>query len=521
MTLSVETKRAREGARSSQISKGQSKRLLFDPKHARERAGREFEASSRMRGRLAGIGKIAQNTRDANAARVAEGRAPILPVPIHHAKEPCTVQRKPAENSLPAVCAIPESRCGKPLVPPAPSREMRRNQYRLLDKLRRISRKATRNCRKHRLSTEVQLLCDPEHEGRVIVGGVQTCHSVWGCPVCAQAIQTRRGLEIEHALRRWKGDAIDRIGPPGATAYMLTLTLRHHAGHELQRTFDVVVAAYKGFFAGRRGQRLHRELGIAHHVRSAELTWSSDNGWHPHLHAIVFTNGPLSDDQLQRLNDRWHESVAAAPDFQEGLAPNEEHGCKCRELWLESDGTYLQKMFQELTGLGKVPADGHYSYWQVAEQAGSGDRRMIGVWTRAQKVLFRRKQLTWSLGAKDAFGLRDLTDEMLEDPNGVKATQLAETLEIRIPGHVWDEGFRRDPFFLSNTLAAASAAIKSGDYSSLLALLSARLARQGGGSDCLRKTRDFCSALDRQASKPRSTVFNEAGARGAIARAAS
>jgi hypothetical protein len=433
--------------------------------------------------------------------------------------EPCSdIGHFRGANRQPLVSQSVNSATGPPLVLETEGMRFYR-AYRLLDQLRNISRNSTARCRRFRIAQTVQVFADGEH---VTVSGVQTCHNPWGCPVCSLAIQIRRAGEIEYALEHWKGDAVDRIGPFGATAYMLSLTVRHGISHHLEDTVSVVTDAWGDFFAGRAGQDLHRRLGIKHFVRSLEVTWGPEHGWHPHLHVAILTTDPLRPEEVAELNERWHQSVRATENFRESFAPNQGHGCDIKELWRNSDGKYLQKMFLELTDVGaKDAAEGHMSYWQVAEAAAKGDQRMIRVWREAQHALYRKKQLTWSKGSKAAFGIPDLTDEMLSDEQGVDATNLAETLQIEIPGRVWDEGFRRDPLFLSTTLAAVSAAARSGDYSSLLALLSERLARQGGGSDCLRETRDFCSALLRQLSKSRSTGLESDGAVGAVVNALS
>ncbi len=495
-------------------------RLVHDPSRARKRARQRFESSSRERGRCAAVAGVAQDVREANQARIADGREAIEPFPPPPAMIGACSQigHFSRANRQPIVCHSVEAAVDKPLVCETDGMRFYR-AYRLLDQLRNISRNSTARCRRFRIAKTVQVFADGDH---VTISGVQTCHNAWGCPVCSLAIQIRRAAEIEWALDHWKGDVPDRIGPNQATAYMLSLTVRHGINHKLADTVSVVTDAWGDFFAGRAGQELHRRLGINHFVRSLEVTWSPEHGWHPHLHVVIFTNDPLRPEELEELDGRWHEAVRDTENFRKSFSPNQARGFNVKEIWKNSDGKYLQKMFLELTDVGaKEAAEGHLSYWQVAEQAAKGDPRMIRVWREAQDALFRKKQLTWSKGSKAAFGIPDLTDEMLCDEQGVDATNLAETLQIEIPGRVWDEGFRRDPLFLSTTLAAISAAARGGDYSSLLALLSERLARQGGGSDCLRETRDFCSALARQLSKSRSTGLESDGAVGAVVKALS
>jgi hypothetical protein len=176
------------------------------------------------------------------------------------------------------------------------------------------------------------------------------------------------------------------------------------------------------------------------------------------------------------------------------MRPNLRRAVKVTDLRKGSDGRYLQKLFFELTAPAtKKAGNGNLSYWQVAEKAATGDNRYIAVWKEAQDALFGRKQLTWSHGSKRVFGIPDLTDETLVDEDGIDVTPLADTLQIDIPGDVWDEGWRRDPLFGSRVVAALRVAAATGDYGGLLSLLSSDLARQHGGRSCAIGPREFCA----------------------------
>lgn len=489
--------------------------LKTEPGRARKRARRKFEADARKRGRRACAGKVRQDVVIANDNRREDGKEPIFPAPPPAATPNGCVPIRPWErvNRQTLLSPTVAENSAQPLVVETDEFKFSR-AYRLLDRLRPISKNSTAQCRRFRIAKDVQIFCDGQ---TVKVSGVCTCHNGWGCPVCALAIQIRRGGEIETAIERWKGDGPIRLGPWGATAYMLTGTVRHGISHKLRETSGLIIDAWGNFFAGRAGQELRRRLGIQHSIRALEATWGPENGWHPHLHIVILTSRPLNLDEQAELDQRWHDAIQQAVGYREAFKPNEEHGFKCTELWRKSDGRYLQKMFRELSDFGSKEADEqNLTYWEVADRAALGDQRMIRVWLEAQKALFRKKQLTWSHGSKEALGILDLTDETLADEDGVAAPNLAETLQIQIPGRVWDAGFRADPLFLSTTLAAIQHATRSGDYSSLLALLSERLSRQGGGFDCGRETRDFCSALARQLSYSLARGSSEAGAVGAV-----
>ena len=399
-----------------------------------------------------------------------------------------------AENSA---CAPPEPRpcckhghpmpispgiCGDELLIEADGLELKK-AYRLLDKLRPISRNRTARCRRFRLQKTVQIMSDGE---RSWVSGVQTCNNVWGCPVCASQIQRERAGLVDFAIDRWIGYGAQRKGPANAHAYLLTLTIRHAVSHRLKQTSQLVADAWTLMFAGREGQETRERLGLAHFVRALEPTYGLENGWHPHLHIVLLTEGVIDEDTLEYLRQRWAECVRKAgldgEGFHDEFAPNDERGVKLRELFQSRDGRYVSKLFLELTSYKtKEGRDGNFTWWQIAELAGNGDKRMIAVWQEAQHALFGRKQLTWSHGTADFFGIRDLVEEDIDHPDGVKAEDVRDVFQIEIPGKVWDEAWRRDRWFLSTLLASVTQAAASGNWGALLALLSAELSRAGGG----------------------------------------
>jgi hypothetical protein len=274
---------------------------------------------------------------------------------------------------------------------------------------------------------------------------------------------------------------------------MLTGTLRHAVSHKLATTSKVIADAWSLFFTGREGQEIREQLGVEFTIRALEATYGDENGWHPHLHIVVFSNQSWSAKQKERIEERWRWAIESTAGYQQAFRPNEARGMNIAEVWKKSDGHYLQKMFLELTAPGyKKAGNGNLTYWEVAEQAAAGSRRHVHIWQEAQDALFGRKQLTWSHRAKAFFGIEELADEALAHEDGIDATSIADTLQIEIPGPVWDDGWRRDRRFGSKVVAALRHAAESGDYGSLLALLSASLSRQGGGAGCS-EGRELCA----------------------------
>src|SRR3954470_19901756 len=56
--------------------------------------------------------------------------------------------------------------------------------------------------------------------------GLVTCGSVWACPCCSAKIAARRAEELSTVMRS--------VLTAGGSASLITLTMRHHAGHKLK-----------------------------------------------------------------------------------------------------------------------------------------------------------------------------------------------------------------------------------------------------------------------------------------------
>jgi hypothetical protein len=466
--------------------------LKRDETRKEKRSSAKLRALGRLGDRRQADGRIRDDIWISNLARVEAGLPainPKLPPPPEYFQV-SKLQRIAPELARDFVG--PKSvACAEPLIVETDAHRVHR-AYRLLDRLRPISRNRTAQCRRFRLSKTIQAFVTPDGKS-VKLAGLCSCNNVWGCPVCSLAIQIERGGEIEYALDQWIGDSPERVGPHDARAYMFTGTLRHNRSHSLEKTLAVVTEAWSWFFSGSEGKKFRRLLGVKHVIRALESTYG-ESGWHPHLHCVLMTDRTWSFGDLKRIVKRWRWALTCTDSYKPDMRPTLKRAVKVTDLRKGSDGKYLQKMFFELTSTAnKEAGNGNLSYWQVAERAANGDPRYASIWIEAQNALFGKKQITWSHGSKKAFGIWDLTDEMILDEDGIDATPLAETLQIDIPGDVWDDGWRRDPLFGSKVIAALRHAAETGDHSSLLALLSLDLARQGGGRSCAVGPRELCA----------------------------
>lgn len=123
--------------------------------------------------------------------------------------------------------------------------------------------------------------------------GLQTCGSVYSCPICAVKITHGRQAEIEELLEKTKGKF----------HYLITLTMPHYLFQSCQEI--------KSKFKNAR-RRLKRWESVKDHpefipytqtlkhylvdgtVTTIDVTYG-ENGWHIHSHELVITEKPIDD----------------------------------------------------------------------------------------------------------------------------------------------------------------------------------------------------------------------------------
>lgn len=155
---------------------------------------------------------------------------------------------------------------------------------------------------------------DPAGETSTYKGYIR-CDS-YQCPCCAygRSEQDRHELSIALAQAR----KMDLFG------VMITVTVRHHASDILAELREGLSEAFNSTFSGRWYNDLAAELGIKGKVKAWEATFGK-NGWHPHLHVLMFLelelHGKFLDEFKSRLTERWLAKLAAL-----GFDATWEHG---------------------------------------------------------------------------------------------------------------------------------------------------------------------------------------------------
>ena len=95
-------------------------------------------------------------------------------------------------------------------------------------------------------------------------GGLQTCGSVWVCPVCGAKVVERRRGEIQQAMAQHRAC--------GGEVHLLTLTAPHTRFDVLEELQAKLGKALNGFLADKTVKKTFKEMGYIGQIRGYEVT---------------------------------------------------------------------------------------------------------------------------------------------------------------------------------------------------------------------------------------------------------
>lgn len=297
----------------------------------------------------------------------------------------------------------------------------RRSRYRLRDFLREHTTfERVRKCGHTRIAPTVQLV--RRADGSAGLLGLARCASVWVCPCCAPGIAAARAIEIG-SLITWAMRARQ------ASAYMLSLTVRHAWSDSFKLTLRGVANAWRRFCQGSEWKAWKARVGFEGFVRGLEATHGA-NGWHPHLHVLFLVRDPLAlEVSWEWLAERWQRCVAA--ELGEAYEPDLVHGAK---LTTATAADYIVKLGLELTSIGtKGGKNGNRTPWEIAFDARSS-KRDLAIWLDYADATHNHRQLTWSRGLRKAAGLA----EQDSDADLLEAERQGAVVLAELPSGLWE-----------------------------------------------------------------------------------
>lgn len=259
-----------------------------------------------------------------------------------------------------------------------------------------------------------------KYSGTARYHGLQTCGSVWACPVCARKISEHRRKELTAALSNWKAQ--------GGSVYLLTLTFPHDRHDDLKVMLAAFSKAMSMFKATAAWKRFHARFGVVGNIRALEVT-HGDNGWHPHAHHLVFCKSTRDADQMkQAVMLAWAKSCVKA-----GLkSPSDAHGVDVR------GGDYAHRyvgkwgLEHEMTKAhikkGKQGGNTPFDLLRVLlnEPESPLAQRAPSLFRQYAEAFHGKRQLYWSDGLR---GLLGLTQPEISDEEAAKGDdQVAQLL---------------------------------------------------------------------------------------------
>lgn len=291
----------------------------------------------------------------------------------------------------------------------------------------------TCKCNRVRIDSEVKVFSSDKSSH---YAGLMQCGSVWTCPVCAPKINQKKGDELRIAFAKAINLNLD--------VNLFTFTIPHYEHQRLSTNINKINKARQDFWRSSTAKHF-RKSGYIGRVDSFELT-HGDNGWHPHVHAIVFASPGLIELFADSLRDEWMKQL-----YKHGLAVPGQRGLH-RSLDIRDGsraGDYILKFGSD--GESKLTKNGDVITWDIADEVTrshtkngrgqsltpfdflrlSSSSSVSAELKKRYRILFReysrvmkgKCQVRWSRGLRDYFQLGEqLSDEQLVQEQDEQAT---------------------------------------------------------------------------------------------------
>lgn len=297
-------------------------------------------------------------------------------------------------------------------------------------------------------------------EGRARYGNLMKCGSIWNCYFCARKLLAERGTEVERGLKTWIDDM-------GGSVFMLTLTIPHYQGGDLDRQLELQRQAIKRLNSDNVMRKVWAKIGKVGQIKALEYTYGK-NGHHNHTHTIIFSElSPeefkdtviavsktsrnnhtlLSDKQVQKLIDKGREyriNYITLEDFIKfywfklcrdvGLGNTSlKHGANITDA--QNVKTYLTKLktAQELTNASsKQGKNGNRNQWQLLTDFMNGDEKAGQIFKMYASAYKGERQLHWSNGLKELLGVAEVDDKQILENESEDDIEMVQVL-----GDIW------------------------------------------------------------------------------------
>jgi hypothetical protein len=366
----------------------------------------------------------------------------------------------------------------------AAARESRSRRFRLLDQARRVlpENKRLNACmRATAVGAGYVLTMHDPATGSANYRGLCRCADGKLCAVCAAQIGEGKRAELAEGVETcvaWNGPR------EGGAVYMVTYTCSHGLGDDLDATIKAFTEAKREMRQARAYREAREAFGNPRPVVAWETTWSPLNGWHYHVHELLF----VLDVEQQSITAAEFEAVARR-EWKHAAA---RHGLKMNEHGFDFQAT-RGAVADYIAKFGREPARRPWGVEDEATKSGSKSGRVVvagakksihltpfqllglldegittifgfdlaGLFREYAAAVKGKPQIRWSPGLRKALGLgAEKTDEQLVE----EAQEGARCLGM-IPAEDW-------PIVVGNDARAdLLEQVRSGDFEQVRAWL--------------------------------------------------
>lgn len=252
-------------------------------------------------------------------------------------------------------------------------------------------------------------------DGYTRFSGLLSCGSVWHCPVCAAKITERRRHELQ--------EVITAAVKQGMEVYLVTYTFRHHAGMTLDESIKQFSKALSKMKSRRAYKKIMQRCEADGAVRSLEVTYGDDNGWHPHVHELIFARqGAIAG--LESIREEWakvHKDVFDTTISEAGFdVRNGDYAAEYVAKFGHEPGYASKETAGAGWGVAQELTKGHTKQtkrlagktpFALLREYDGGCRRAGRLFCEYADAFKGRRQLFWSKGLREKLGLCDALDD--------------------------------------------------------------------------------------------------------------
>jgi hypothetical protein len=262
----------------------------------------------------------------------------------------------------------------------------------------------------------------------ISLSNLQSCGSVWDCPVCAAKITEKRRNEVKQAIEKHQEQ--------GGSISFVTRTTPHYKSDSLLsirdkfRKADTIYRGSSGYKLITKNKKCHGQS-----IKVFELTVSGANGWHFHVHELYFHEAGAFEGQAISSNPFY---VQFLQEFEQGLykewrgaalkagfdEPSRAHGLQVQNGDFASD--YLSKWGIEPQGGWGVDCEltkahiktskkGYSPFDLIKLYQDTQNPELVPMIQEYSQAMKGQKQLIWSRGLKARFGIDDVDDDELAE----------------------------------------------------------------------------------------------------------